>query len=132
MEPRTRRPGRTTPFRDWVEGMLGWQTHARVHHSVLRKLDLTLAPPSTAIGVLGMPGRTAWFGLMESGRPKAGEVVVVSGAAGAVGSLVAQFALRSGCRVLGIAGGAIPKDAVIAAAVADDTPPSRRKFRNSP
>jgi hypothetical protein len=91
---------------DWVEGMLGWQTHARVHHSVLRKLDPTLAPPSTAIGVLGMPGRTAWFGLMESGRPKAGEVVVVSGAAGAVGSLVAQFALKNGCRVLGIAGGA--------------------------
>lgn len=91
---------------DWVEGMLGWQTHARVHHSVLRKLDPRLAPPSTALGVLGMPGRTAWFGLMESGRPKAGEVVVVSGAAGAVGSLVAQFALKNGCRVLGIAGGA--------------------------
>jgi len=91
---------------DWVEGMLGWQTHARVHHSVLRKLDAALAPPSTALGVLGMPGRTAWFGLMESGRPKAGEVVVVSGAAGAVGSLVAQFARRNGCKVLGIAGGA--------------------------
>ena len=95
---------------DWVEGMLGWQTHARVHHSVLRKLDPALAPPSTAIGVLGMPGRTAWFGLMESGRPKAGEVVVVSGAAGAVGSLVAQFALKNGCRVLGIAGGAAKCD----------------------
>jgi NADPH-dependent curcumin reductase CurA len=95
---------------DWVEGMLGWQTHARVHHSVLRKLDPTLAPPSTAIGVLGMPGRTAWFGLMESGVPKAGEVVVVSGAAGAVGSLVAQFALKNGCRVLGIAGGAAKCD----------------------
>jgi NADPH-dependent curcumin reductase CurA len=90
---------------DWVEGMLGWQTHARVHASLLRKLDVDMAPPSTALGVLGMPGRTAWFGLMESGRPKAGEVVVVSGAAGAVGSLVAQFALRNGCRVLGIAGG---------------------------
>ena len=50
---------------DWVEGMLGWQTHARVHHSVLRKLDPGVAPPSTALGVLGMPGRTAWFGLME-------------------------------------------------------------------
>lgn len=86
--------------------MLGWQTHAKVHHSILRRLDPTLAPPSTALGVLGMPGRTAWFGLMESGRPKAGEVVVVSGAAGAVGSLVAQFALRSGCTVLGLAGGA--------------------------
>ena len=91
---------------DWVEGMLGWQTHAKVHHSMLRRLDPSLAPPSTALGVLGMPGRTAWFGLMESGRPKAGEVVVVSGAAGAVGSLVAQFALRNGCRVIGIAGGA--------------------------
>jgi NADPH-dependent curcumin reductase CurA len=90
---------------DWVEGMLGWQTHAKVHHSALRRLDPSVAPPSTALGVLGMPGRTAWFGLMESGRPKAGEVVVVSGAAGAVGSLVAQFALRNGCRVLGIAGG---------------------------
>ena len=95
---------------DWVEGLLGWQTHARVHHSVLRKLDPGLAAPSTALGVLGMPGRTAWFGLMESGRPKAGEVVVVSGAAGAVGSLVAQFALRNGCRVLGLAGGAAKCD----------------------
>jgi len=95
---------------DWVEGMLGWQTHARVHHSMLRKLDPALAPPSTALGVLGMPGRTAWFGLTESGRPHAGEVVVVSGAAGAVGSLVAQFAKRHGCKVLGIAGGAAKCD----------------------
>jgi NADPH-dependent curcumin reductase CurA len=91
---------------DWVEGMMGWQTHARVHASTLRRLDPALAPVSTALGVLGMPGRTAWFGLTESGRPHAGEVVVVSGAAGAVGSLVAQFAMRHGCRVLGIAGGA--------------------------
>lgn len=90
---------------DWVEGMLGWQTHARCHHSTVRKLDPALAPVSTALGVLGMPGRTAWFGLTECGRPHAGEVVVVSGAAGAVGSLVAQFAKRHGCRVLGIAGG---------------------------
>ncbi|WP_374565742.1 NADP-dependent oxidoreductase [Ideonella sp.] len=91
---------------DWVEGMLGWQTHALAHHSQLRKLDTQLAPPSTALGVLGMPGRTAWFGLTESGRPKAGDVVIVSGAGGAVGSLVAQFAKRHGCTVLGIAGGA--------------------------
>jgi len=90
---------------DWVEGMLGWQTHARCHHSTVRKLNPALAPVSTALGVLGMPGRTAWFGLTECGRPHAGEVVVVSGAAGAVGSLVAQFAKRQGCRVLGIAGG---------------------------
>ncbi len=90
---------------DWVEGMLGWQTHALAHYSQLRKLDPALAPPSTALGVLGMPGRTAWFGLTESGRPRAGDVVVVSGAGGAVGSLVAQFAKRHGCAVLGIAGG---------------------------
>jgi len=95
---------------DWVEGMIGWQTHARVHHSTLRKLDSSLAPVSTGLGVLGMPGRTAWFGLTESGRPHAGEVVVVSGAAGAVGSLVAQFAKLHGCKVLGIAGGAAKCD----------------------
>ncbi len=90
---------------DWVEGMLGWQTHSCIHASALRKLDPTIAPVSTALGVLGMPGRTAWFGLTESGKPHAGEVVVASGAAGGVGSLVAQFAKRHGCRVLGIAGG---------------------------
>ena len=91
---------------DWVEGLLGWQSHAHALQSLLRKLDPAQAPVSTALGVLGMPGRTAWFGLTESGRPHAGEVVVVSGAAGAVGSLVAQFAKKHGCRVLGIAGGA--------------------------
>jgi NADPH-dependent curcumin reductase CurA len=90
---------------DWVYSYSGWQTHARVHASGLRKLDPAQAPVTTALGVLGMPGRTAWFGLTESGKPHAGEVVVVSGAAGAVGSLVVQFAKRHGARVLGIAGG---------------------------
>ncbi|WP_460527841.1 NADP-dependent oxidoreductase [Chitinimonas naiadis] len=91
---------------DWVFGMLGWQTHTKAHASALQKLDPTIAPVTTALGVLGMPGRTAWFGLTESGKPHAGEVVVVSGAAGAVGSLVVQYAKRHGCKVLGIAGGA--------------------------
>lgn len=90
---------------DVVEGLLGWQSHAKVHHSILRKIDEQWAPMSTGLGVLGMPGRTAWFGLTESGRPKAGETVVVSGASGAVGSLVVQFAKLHGCRVLAIAGG---------------------------
>ncbi|MES3022210.1 MAG: NADP-dependent oxidoreductase [Pseudomonadota bacterium] len=91
---------------DWVRSYSGWQTHAWVHASALLRLDPAVAPPSTALGVLGMPGRTAWFGLTEAGRPRAGDVVVVSGAAGAVGSLVVQFAKRHGARVLGIAGGA--------------------------
>ena len=91
---------------DWVFGMLGWQTHAKAHASALQKLDPSVAPVTTALGVLGMPGRTAWFGLTESGKPHAGEVVVVYGAAGAVGSLVVQYAKRHGCKVLGIAGGA--------------------------
>lgn len=95
---------------DWVQSYTGWQTHARVHASAVKRIDPAAAPVTTALGVLGMPGRTAWFGLTESGKPHAGEVVVVSGAAGAVGSLVVQFAKRHGARVLGIAGGAAKCD----------------------
>lgn len=90
---------------DWALGYTGWQVFSKCHANDLQKLDPAAAPVTTALGVLGMPGRTAWFGLMEAGRPKPGETVVVSGAAGAVGSLVVQFAKRSGCRVFGIAGG---------------------------
>jgi NADPH-dependent curcumin reductase CurA len=91
---------------DWVRSYTGWQSHAKVAASALVPIDPAQAPVTTALGVLGMPGRTAWFGLTEAGRPHAGEVVVVSGAAGAVGSLVVQFAKRHGARVLAIAGGA--------------------------
>ena len=91
---------------DWVLGYGGWQRFHKTHADELQLLDPNAAPVTTALGVLGMPGRTAWFGLMDAGRPKPGETLVVSGAAGAVGSLVAQFGKRAGCRVLGIAGGA--------------------------
>ena len=70
----------------------------------LRKLDTRLAPPSTALGVLGMPGMTAYFGFLDICEPKAGETVVVSGAAGAVGSIVGQIAKIKGCRAVGTAG----------------------------
>jgi len=91
---------------DFVEGMLGWQAYAMAEGSALRKIDPELAPVSTALGVLGMPGMTAYFGLLEIGQPKAGETVVVSGAAGAVGTLVGQIAKIAGCRVVGIVRGA--------------------------
>lgn len=90
---------------DWVLGYNGWQLYDKCHANDLQKLDEDAAPVSTALGVLGMPGRTAWFGLMDAGKPRPGETLVVSGAAGAVGSLVAQFGKRAGCRVVGIAGG---------------------------
>ena len=91
---------------DFVEGMLGWQAYAVADGSALRKIDPELAPISTALGVLGMPGMTAYFGLLEIGQPKAGETVVVSGAGGAVGMLVGQIAKIAGCHVVGIVRGA--------------------------
>ena len=77
-----------------------------VRGPAMRKVDATLAPISTANGVLGMPGMTAYFGLFDVGQPKAGETVVVSAASGAVGQIVGQLAKIAGCRAVGIAGGA--------------------------
>src|SRR5438094_7481218 len=89
---------------DFVQGYDGWQTHAVSNGAGVRKLDPAQAPISTALGVLGMPGMTAYVGLLDIGRPKAGETVVVSAASGAVGSVVGQIAKLKGCRAVGIAG----------------------------
>jgi NADPH-dependent curcumin reductase len=89
---------------DIVEGRTGWQEYALSDGAGMRKVHPSLAPISTALGVLGMPGRTAYFGLLSVGQPKAGETVVVSAAAGAVGAIVGQLAKIKGCHVVGIAG----------------------------
>lgn len=90
---------------DIVEDRLGWQEYGVGGGASMRKIDPSLAPISTANGVLGMPGMTAYCGLFEVGAPKVGETVVVSAASGAVGQVVGQLAKMAGCRVVGIAGG---------------------------
>ena len=89
---------------DIVEGPLGWQEYAVSDGRNLRSVDPALGPLSTAVGVLGMPGMTAYFGLLDVGRPQPGDTVVVSAASGAVGQLVGQIAKIVGCRVIGFAG----------------------------
>jgi NADPH-dependent curcumin reductase CurA len=89
---------------DIVLGYDGWQSHAVSRGAGLRKLDPKQAPISTALGVLGMPGMTAYVGLLDIGQPRAGETVVVSAASGAVGSAVGQIARIKGARAVGIAG----------------------------
>ena len=82
----------------------GWQEYALSVGTGVRQIDPKVAPISTALGVLGMPGHTAYVGLLDHGRPKSGETVVVSAASGAVGAVVGQIAKRLGCRVVGVAG----------------------------
>ena len=86
---------------DKVLTQLGWQLYGVAKASELRKIDAQRAPASYYLGVLGMPGVTAWFGLFDVGQPKPGETVVVSAASGAVGSVVGQLAKGAGCRVVG-------------------------------
>jgi NADPH-dependent curcumin reductase CurA len=93
---------------DIVQGMGGWQEYAVVdanQRGVLRKIDTRHIPASAYLGVVGMPGITAWYGLRKIIDPKPGQTVVVSAAAGAVGGVVGQLAKLSGCRAVGFAGG---------------------------
>lgn len=90
---------------DFAFGMFGWATHGVQPARALRKLDPDQLPITTALGVLGMPGFTGWAGLMEYGRPKKGETLVVAAATGPVGSMVGQMAKSLGLRAVGIAGG---------------------------
>jgi NADPH-dependent curcumin reductase len=91
---------------DTVTGLTGVQDYAIVKPKEMVKVDPNLAPLPLYLSALGMPGMTAYFGLLDVGQPKEGDTVVVSGAAGAVGALVGQIAKIKGCRVIGIAGGA--------------------------
>jgi NADPH-dependent curcumin reductase CurA len=88
----------------WVHSMLGWREYYVADAGALASVDPSLAPVSTALGVLGMPGLTAYVGLLDFGRPQAGETVFVSAASGAVGSVVGQIAKIKGARVIGSAG----------------------------
>lgn len=90
---------------DVVSGTTGATTHAVLRGDELTRLDLDVAPVETWIGALGMPGLTAYFGLFDVLRPEPGQTILVSGAAGAVGSVVGQLAKAHGCRVIGVAGG---------------------------
>jgi len=136
----SRHPGLATG--DVVLGYDGWQSHAVSKGGGLRKLDPKQAPVSTALGVLGMPGMTAYVGLLDIGQPKPGETVVVSAASGAVGSAVGQIAKIKGGRAVGVAGSQDKCDYVVrelgfdayglvlvaSAALMHEAPDSLRRF----
>ncbi len=90
---------------DVVVAMGGWQSHWTAKAKAVKKVDPDAAPLSTRLGILGMPGQTAYCGLAEIGKPKAGETLVVAAASGAVGSVVGQLAKKQGLRAVGVAGG---------------------------
>lgn len=90
---------------EFVMGGFGWATHAVAPAAGLAKIDPKAAPITYALGVLGMPGLTGWYGLTELGKPKAGETLVVAAATGPVGSMVGQIAKSMGLRTVGLAGG---------------------------
>jgi NADPH-dependent curcumin reductase CurA len=90
---------------DLIQARIGWRTYAAISVAGLRRVDSDLAPITTALGVLGMPGFTAYAGMKVIGQPKPGETVVVAAASGPVGSLVGQLAKLAGARAVGIAGG---------------------------
>jgi NADPH:quinone reductase len=98
---------------DYVTDRLSWQEEMVVAANGLQKVDEKIAPLSYYLGILGMPGLTAYFGLLDIGKPQKGETVVVSGAAGAVGMVVGQIAKIKGCRVVGIAGDDAKNDYLI-------------------
>ncbi len=98
---------------DMVLGFTGWQEYAVAAANSLQKLDPARAPVSTALGVMGMPGLTAYTGLLNIGQPKPDETIVVAAASGAVGSVVGQIAKIKGCRAVGIAGGTRKCDFVV-------------------
>ena len=90
---------------DTVRASIGWQEWAAVGAHIVKRTDPDLGPVSTAVGVLGMPGMTAYFGLLEVLKPRAGDTLVVSAASGAVGAVVGQIGKINGCYVIGVAGG---------------------------
>ena len=98
---------------DIVVGMYGWQQYGCSDGTGVNKVDVSRMPMSAYLGVIGMPGVTAWVGLLDICQPKAGETVVVSAASGAVGSAVGQIAKQKGCRAVGIAGGQAKCDYVV-------------------